>query len=48
MFNPQAGTPYTNPLACHNIYYITPNNLPKITTNGLKDINSYNNDMCKI
>jgi hypothetical protein len=44
----QNGVPVTNALTCQNIYYITPNNLPKITNSGLKNINHYNNDMCEL
>jgi hypothetical protein len=44
--NSQNGVPINTPASCQNIYYITPNNLPKIKNTGLKDINSYNQDIC--
>jgi len=44
----QNGIPYTTPLVCQNIYYITPNNLPKINNSGLKDLKSYNLNSCKV
>lgn len=44
--NSQNGIPYTSPLVCENIYYITPNNLTKITSNGLKDISLYGEAKC--
>lgn len=38
--------PFTPMTTCQNIYNITPNNLVKQTTNGLKDLDSYGQNMC--
>ena len=39
-------TGFTPQITCQNIYNITPNNLVKPTTNGLKDLNTYGQNMC--
>jgi hypothetical protein len=44
--NSQTGSPYTNPLTCSSIYYITPSNLAKITSNGLKEFSEYGTTKC--
>ena len=41
-----AAAPFTPQITCQNIYNITPSNLEKPTTNGLKDLNSYGQNMC--
>jgi hypothetical protein len=46
--NSGTAAPFTPPITCHNIYNITPNNLVKPTTNGLKDLQSYGQNMCLI
>ena len=38
--------PFTPQITCQNIYNITPNNLVRPATNGLKDLNSYGQNMC--
>ena len=37
--------PFTPQITCQSIYNITPNNLVKPTTNGLKDFNEYLQNM---
>jgi len=46
--NAANATPFTPQITCQGIYNITPNNLVKPTTNGLKDLNSYGQNMCPI
>jgi len=41
-------SPFTPAITCQNIYEITPNNLVRPTTNGLKDLNMYGQNMCPI
>lgn len=36
----------TPSITCQSIYNITPNNLIRPTNNGLKDLNSYGQNMC--
>jgi hypothetical protein len=35
-------------ITCQSIYKLTPNNLVKPTTNGLKDLNMYGQNMCPV
>lgn len=44
--NTSNAAPFTPQITCQSIYNITPNNLVKPTTNGLKDFNSYGQNMC--
>ena len=44
--NSQNGTPYTTPLTCASIYYITPNNLIRPSTNMLKPLEMYGKTKC--
>lgn len=44
--NAGVAAPFTPAITCQNIYNITPNNLVKPSTNGLKDLNSYGQNMC--
>jgi hypothetical protein len=46
--NANTASPFTPAITCQGIYDITPNNLVKPTTNGLKDINSYGQNVCMI
>jgi len=46
--NSNNAAPFTPAVTCQSIYDITPNNLIKPTNNGLKDINSYGQNMCMI
>ena len=39
---------FTPMITCQSIYSLTPNNLEKPKTNGLKDINSYGKNSCPI
>jgi spore coat protein U-like protein len=41
-----SAAPFTPAITCQNIYNITPNNLVKPVTNGLKDLNTYGQNMC--
>lgn len=47
-YNSQNGVDYTPPIIDQSIYYITPNNLVKPTTSGLKDISAYTQNVCPI
>lgn len=40
------GATFTPAITCQSIYNLTPNNLIKPTTNGLKDLNMYSQNMC--
>jgi len=44
----QAGAEFSPPVTCTSIYDITPNNLGKITTSGLKDLSSYAQNVCPV
>lgn len=44
--NSGSAAPFSPQITCQNIYNITPNNLVKPTTTGLKDLNSYGQNMC--
>ena len=44
--NSETAAPFTPQITCQSIYNLTPNNLVKPTTNGLKDLNSYGQNMC--
>ena len=44
--NAGAAAPFTPMVTCQSVYNITPNNLVRPTTNGLKDLNSYGQNMC--
>jgi hypothetical protein len=44
--NSSNASPFTPPLTCHSIHNITPNNLVKPVNNGLKDFDSYGQNMC--
>ena len=46
--NSQQGTSYTTPLTCQGPYYLTPSYLPPVTSSGLKDLNSYGQNMCPV
>jgi hypothetical protein len=35
-------------ITCQNIYNLTPNNLVRPTTNGLKDLSTYGQNMCQV
>lgn len=39
---------FTPAITCQSIYNLTPNNLIKPTTNGLKDLNSYGQNTCPV
>jgi len=39
---------FTPAITCQSIYSLTPNNLVKPTTNGLKDISSYGQNSCPV
>jgi hypothetical protein len=39
---------FTPAITCQSIYNLTPNNLVKPTTNGLKDLSVYAQDMCPV
>ena len=41
-----SATPFSPAITCQNIYNITPNNLVKPVTNGLKDLNTYGQNVC--
>jgi hypothetical protein len=44
----QSGAEYSPPITCTSIYNITPNNIQKITTSGLRDLSSYGQNVCPI
>lgn len=44
--NAGSAIPYTPPATCQGIYSLTPNNLTKPTTSGLKNLNSYGQNTC--
>ncbi len=44
--NAHAAAPFTPAITCQSIYNITPNNLQRPVTNGLKDLSSYGQNMC--
>lgn len=44
--NAGAAAPFTPMVTCQSVYNITPNNLVRPTTNGLKDLNIYGQNMC--
>ena len=46
--NAGPGASFTPAITCQSIYNLTPNNLVRPTTNGLKDLNIYGQNMCPV
>jgi len=44
--NSLSGAAYTTPLACQSIYDITPSNIVKPITSGLRPLSDYGQNMC--